>query len=219
MSISTAEGLALVEAACAKHGFRLQPRATAKAWDVFVFGVRNKSRVADAWDDVVCFAWNDASGARHLRVCKGTTDPGLPYLLDPTASRGTAVLAPGQHRGSHRLGFHHAGKPNASAALVQVQAVPVYRDADKDADIETTGTPVLGFYGINLHRAYRRGLTKVGESSAGCQVWWDERELEELLVLVGKQRDAGMGETVSYTLFDARQDPELLALWGLILSA
>lgn len=216
MPISVAAGLALVEAACTAHGFRLKPEATDKPWDVFVFGVRNKVRVADAWDDVVCFAWNDASGGRHLRVCRGTTDPGLPYLLDPTASRGTAVLAPGQHRGSHQLGFHHAGKPNASAALVQVRPVPVYRDADKDREIETTGTPVLGMYGINLHRAYRRGLTKVGESSAGCQVWWNEDELEELLALVRKQRDAGMGETVSYTLFDARNDPALMALWDLI---
>ncbi len=156
---------------------------------------------------------------RHLRVCKGTTDPGLPYLLDPTAGRGTAILAPGQHPHSHKLGYHHAGKPNATWALVQAAELPVFRDADKDKEIETEGKTIPGWYGINLHRAYKEGLNRVGQSSAGCQVWWDEDDLEELLHLVQKQRDAGMGEVVSYTLFDARLDPELMALWDLLAAA
>lgn len=208
--LTVAQAAGLLLGACERRGHRLRPERRDRPYDLFVFGVRNAERVADRWDDVIGCHWVDLAGEQHVLVWPGTTDPGLPYLLDPANSRGTAVLAPGQHRSSHQLGLHKRTSP----ALVQAASLPVFRDVDRDRAIETVGAPIYGWYGINIHGPWREGLTVVGKASAGCQVFQRGPDLGVLLGLVARQKAAGMGSVVSYTLWDAAQDPDLLALWS-----
>ena len=64
--------------------------------------------------------------------------------------KGTAVLKPGQYRGSHKIRLH-GGK---YTALGQKKNVTVYRDRNKDDKYDLNeSTCDTGLFGINIHRA------------------------------------------------------------------
>ena len=54
-----------------------------------------------------------------------STEPTPQYLENPVNRKGAAILALGQHRGSHAAGLHRGRR-----ALVQVGQVTVHRDND-----------------------------------------------------------------------------------------
>ena len=97
-----------------------------------------------------------------------TTDPGVYYLNNPLHPKGTLILAEGVHKNLFRLGKHRG----LYTALVQANPTTVIRDNDKDNKLDFDSKRDFGMFGINMHRATANGVaTKVGNFSAGCQVF------------------------------------------------
>jgi hypothetical protein len=94
---------------------------------------------------------------------EATTEPSRRWTLDPMNPQGAARIAFGQYK-AWALGRHRDHE-----ALVQVAAVTVCRDANKDyrrdGDIRDTG-----LFGINQHWGYDLPRNDLGNSSAGCLV-------------------------------------------------
>ena len=117
-----------IEAAMASKGYKY---FTGGDYDVNIIGVRNsetKNRVTNAFDDCLTISYK-IDGEWQFHCFKCTTDPGTAYMNDPIVeSKGTAILKPGQYRGSHKLRLHQ-GK---YLALGQKRDVTVYRDNNRD---------------------------------------------------------------------------------------
>jgi len=100
---------------------------------------------------------------------EATTEPSRFWTLNPMSPKGAARIKFGQYA-AWRVGTHHAGSPAAHEALVQVGAITVCRDLNKDfqraGDREDTGD---GF-GVNQHWGYDLPRGDLGRSSAGCLV-------------------------------------------------
>lgn len=164
--------------------------------DMNVVGIRRKPGTTNAFDDLMTLSFRHG-GSWQFFAWPCTTEPGGKYLGKPLHVIGTAVLAPGQYRGSHRLGVHGASKPRAHAALVQVGDLKVWHDANKDqvVDYGLAETISHGTSGINIHR-------NLGDFSAGCQVFRDRADHEEFMRLCGLQVAAKLGDRFTYTLID-----------------
>ena len=118
-------------------------------------------------------------------------------------SKGTAILKPGQYRGSHKLRLHQ-GK---YLALGQKKDVTVYRENDRDSnyDLDESKTDT-GLFGINIHRATGRSggkSTRVDKWSAGCQVIADNDDWHEFLDICQSAREIH-GNSFSYTLLESK---------------
>lgn len=148
------------------------------------------------FNDRIC-AMFELDGIWQLRCWSATTDPGKYWLENPMNVQGTAILAPGQYKDSHKLGLHKGESP----ALVQVGRLTVFRDANKDAKLDFESPTTGSGMGINIHRAGSNS-SLVDKWSAGCQVFKRSSELDELLDLVRRQSAAGYGDGISYTLLD-----------------
>lgn len=126
--------------------------------------------VVDMFDDdhYLIYKVGGVWGGWHGKV---SADPGLSGLIDPVNPQGTAVLCPGQVRGSHQIGLHHG-----TFALVQRTALPCWRERDRDGRILYDGPVYHNARGCNYHRARPNGLTaRVGPWSLGCVVHADSR--------------------------------------------
>ena len=77
-------------------------------FNVNIVGVRNsltKDKVTNAFDDVMTLSYKDGEWQYHEFDC--TTDPGTHYMNSPIVeSKGTAILKPGQYKGSHKIRKH-----------------------------------------------------------------------------------------------------------------
>ncbi len=167
----------------------------AKGYDLNLFGIRTDDVDANTFNDWVGVMYR-AGGAWNLFAFPATTDPGLYWREKPMNVKGTAILKPGQYRGSHMVGQH-----KGYAALQQKGPVAVYRDADGDAELDTDESTVdEGMFGINIHRASTKGAsTRVGKWSAGCQVVQDPLHFDFLMAMARKS--AGIyGNSFTYTL-------------------
>lgn len=112
-------------------------------------------------------------------------------------SAGTAILMPGQYRGSHKLGLHR-GKYEA---LVQKHPVRVYRDSNKDNKYDMNPAKAqTGLFGINIHKAGQNS-TWVDNWSAGCQVFKKSNDFADFISIVKKAIKIH-GNSFTYTLFD-----------------
>jgi hypothetical protein len=138
-----------------------EPIALAKNAGLKVFGapfsanlivIRGPGQPGD-WDGQLTLSWVETPGGAWRSVSAPcATRPGKHYLQNPMNPRGTAVLQPGQFRGSHARGFHHAGTAKASAAWVQVGEVVVRRDGDRDEVLDALSAPLTDGSAINVHR-------------------------------------------------------------------
>jgi hypothetical protein len=175
-------------------------------FNLFVFGVRGPDTSTNLFDDVIGAVWRDSRGEMAYLGARATTDPGRAALDHPTRRAGTATVLPGQHRGLWAPGLHQG----RYRALVQGTrpAPPVWRGRSSRPDPERVVYHDAA--GINLHHG--AGAARVDWYSAGCQVVQDPRDLAAILALVDAQAAAGLGDVVSYTLFDVRTSPSLAGL-------
>lgn len=166
-------------------------------YNLNIVGIRTSSIEANTFDDwLTVFYMLDSKWI--FFAFPATTDPGTYYRLNPVNVRGTAVLKPGQYRNAYMIGKHRGYK-----ALQQKKSVVVYRDANRDVYLDTSGiTEDRGLFGINIHRsnAYRASL-KVGKWSAGCQVIQDPYHFNFLITLCDKSREL-YGNSFTYTLLE-----------------
>lgn len=177
---------AALRTACARKGYAFWP---AKAYDLFLFGVRTAEKT-NLFDDQVGCAYVDGTGREVVEVWPATTDPGLPIGVRE------ATMVPGQHRRIWTRGVHHPNTPGAYFCLVPVvgAVIPVYRGPTDRTTVYRDSV------GVQMHHA-GAASTKVDGWSEGCQVLQRTPDLDRVLWLYDQQVAHGHGTTVSYTLF------------------
>ena len=174
-------------------------------YNLNIIGVRSKESIKqeNRFDDILIVAFGLATSGYNSStkfIFQITTDPGIKSLKVPMNAKGTAILVPGQYRGSHKIGLHQ-GKYEA---LVQCAPVKVYRDANKDSILDTDKRTIdTGMFGINIHKAGVASVIVDGWS-AGCQVLAKTDEYEIFMDLCRKQKLAGYGDKFTYTLLEEK---------------
>ena len=172
-----------------------------------IFGVRSSGRdhSKDAFDDVIGLAYVDKNGDCKVKLWEATTDPGVTELTNPTfdlaKKNGTAILAPGQYKNSHRLGKH--GKGNwRHTALQQVNKVKIFRDNNRD-EILDFEVPVTGNFGINIHASSLKSISReIKNYSAGCQVFSNGSHYTSFIKLLKDNTPNADTHLFTYTLFE-----------------
>ena len=166
--------------------------------DLNLVGIRNSESDANRFDDWLClFYWYD--GCWNGFAFPATTDPGSFYRENPLNLRGTAIMKPGQYRRAYQVGRHKGYK-----ALQQVGPITVYRDNNRDRELDTSGASEQdGLHALNIHRANRvRASTRVEKWSAGCQVVQDPDHFDFLMTLCDRGA-AKFGNRFTYTLLES----------------
>ncbi|MBI3136042.1 MAG: hypothetical protein HYZ14_15300 [Bacteroidetes bacterium] len=172
-----------------------------------IWGVRSKNETPNRFDDELHVFFNTsqkriAKWTHYLFKC--TTDPGTYWLKNPMSPQGTAMLYPGQYIDVYKVGLHR-GK---YYALVQGGGnVTVMRDYNRNAILDFyNGRLDTGRFGINIHRAKKKGTTyEVENHSAGCQVFQKADEFNFFMTLCEKHREL-YGNKFTYTLIDQRME-------------
>lgn len=168
-----------------------------KGYDLNIVGIRTASIEEEKFNDwlTVFYVFEDVW---NYFAFLSTTDPGTFYRKNPLSVKGTAVLKPAQYRGAYKIGRHRGYK-----ALQQQKNMTVYRDANRDNILDTTGmAEETGIFGINIHRSNaHHPSTVVGKWSAGCQVLQDPDHFQFLMTLCERGREK-FGNSFSYTLIE-----------------
>lgn len=147
-----------------------------------LFGFRDPSgTMSDVFNDILGYTRGD-----ECFIDWGTTDPGKSGILNPVTVggiTGAAFLKPGLHKGMWKVGEHGIHNPSFKhKAWVQVGAVEIYRDRNKNGVIDSADILTRGVYGINRHRASKAKLAEfIGPYSIGCQVYQSASSLEQEL--------------------------------------
>lgn len=171
-------------------------------YNLNIIGIRKEgNKVTNVFDDYLVVIYNTEKEGRKTMIFEITTDPGLDYIMNPIAKKGTAILVPGQYRGCWKIGLHQ-GKYEA---LCQRKPVKVYRDANKDKVYDFKPNTIEdGIFGINIHKAGYESK-QVNNWSAGCQVFKRYNDFRSFMRLCHKQVESGWGETFTYTLLKEEQ--------------
>jgi len=172
------------------------------AWNLNIIGVRSKNRTINRFDDNILVIYRNDKKEWEVFSVSATTDPGLVPLLNPINKNGTAILVPGQYRGSHKIDLH-AGK---YLALRQSGGtVKVYRDDDRNKALKMDANTIEeGYFGINIHRGARKGSTKLVQSySAGCQVIQNAADFQKFMEICENGADH-LGNRFTYTLLEEK---------------
>ncbi|WLQ14400.1 hypothetical protein O5O45_00430 [Hahella aquimaris] len=166
-------------------------------YNLNLVGVRSQDRHANTFNDLLCVAFQ-IQGQTHCFSFPATTDPGVYWREHLANPAGAAIVKPGQYPGVWELGKHQ-GKYEA---LVQRGLITVFRDKDRNAQLDAQGATETGHFGINCHRATETGQSlRVDRWSAGCQVIADSADFDVLMALCRKA--AGLyGNRFTYTLLD-----------------
>ena len=173
-----------------------------KKLNINIIGVRRDNRGSNTFDDFILVMYReDETMISHRWLA--TTDPGKYWLMNPSNPKGTAVLVPGQYRGTWQLGKHQG----RYKALVQRKPVKVYRDDNKDEIIDFNNIITLideGYFGINIHRSnpYKESYV-VNKWSAGCQVFKKVEDYNKFIQLCSDSAKI-YGNSFSYTLIDEK---------------
>lgn len=134
-------------------------------YDMNIIACRSYTARPDEFDDLIHVVYKE-NGLFIEQIWPCTTDAGKYWLENPSRAAGTAVLMhPYQYRSAFTFGLHRQTYP----ALVQRISIPVWRDNDKDLEVEhiNEGTATA----IQIHRASKNNRsTLVGKWSAGCVV-------------------------------------------------
>jgi hypothetical protein len=142
-------------------------------FDFMIVGIRSTLDKPNEFDDLIGLVANG-----KVIWFTGTTNPGTHWLKNIMNPKGTAVLKPGQYIDTWAFGLHQ-GKYEA---LKQVKPVTVYRDKDLDDKSEETAVTDTGLFGINIHRANEKAISKIIDKwSAGCQVLNNPADFKTLL--------------------------------------
>ena len=193
-----------VKKAVVSKGYKWFEDKSNKGYDVNIVGIRNSetsNEVTNHFDDTLTISYK-VDGEWKFHSWPATTDPGQYWIENPISKDGTAILVPGQYRGSHMIGLHQ-GKYEA---LRQQRPVKVYRDNDKDLEYDTDEDTIKeGIYGINIHRSnpYDQSYY-VNKWSAGCQVFKKVADFHEFMDICRKAKDI-WGNSFSYTLIESKE--------------
>ena len=170
-------------------------------YNLNIIGVRSNqnNKVTNKYDDFLVVIYNTDTGWKR-QIYTITTEPGSSLMKAPSNVKGTAILSPGQYRGTYKIDKHR-GKYDALCQ--RNKPVKVYRDNNRDniydyipANIDT------GMFGINIHRSNEFWTrATVDNYSAGCQVFNDPKEFTSFMKLVKKSASI-YGNCFTYTLIN-----------------
>ena len=170
-------------------------------YDLNIFGIRSKERVAGEWDDMLGVAYK-VEGQWVVRCYPATTDIALKYLHSPINVKGGAILvADRQYRSVYKIAKHR-GKYQALCQRGGKMAV--YRDDNRDSTLDMDESTIEeGMFGIKIHRAHpTKELAKVSGYSAGCQVFKDPKAFAEFMGICRKQVKLRGWDSFTYTLLN-----------------
>jgi hypothetical protein len=176
-----------------------------KGYDIYeqpfklnIFGIRSIAKTVNVFNDRLGVFYKDYSDVWQIEYWAATTKPGLYWLRNLINPKGTAILKPGQYVDTYAIDYHN-GK--YLALCQRLKKVAVYRDQDKDAELDIVeGTVEWGMNGINLHRASLwKVLSAIDKNSAGCQVTPNIKNFERLMNLAEMHRKI-YGNVFTYTL-------------------
>jgi hypothetical protein len=189
--------IASLKSGTKKYGYTWKTRP----FELNIIGVRKDSATSNvtepnSFDDSLWVIYTDDKGKEVSMLYQVTTDPGTYYLLNPMQPDGTAILAPGSYP-VYEIGLHQ-GKYKA---LVQRGPVTVYRDNNKDnnLDLDMRNTKT-GVFGINIHKA-DKNTTKVDKWSAGCTVFSKEADFNSFMNMCDKHSNL-YGNKFTYNLLE-----------------
>lgn len=166
-------------------------------FNVNIVGVRTPPSIVNGFDDWFHLIYKDERDQWVDLAFSCTTDPGLYWLKNPGRTAGTAILKPGQYRGSHVIGQHRG----RYTALVQSRPVTVYRDRNRDAVLDMdASTEQEGIYGINIHHA-GHDSHRVDKWSAGCTVLGNLADWNIAMAVIRRSAEI-YGDRFTYTLID-----------------
>ncbi|KQO22892.1 hypothetical protein ASF10_11095 [Flavobacterium sp. Leaf82] len=169
-----------------------------KPYNLNIIGIRSKNTIANSFDDTLCLVFRDESLNHQIFTFAATTDPGLFWLKNPLNVSGTAILVPGQYKGSHQVGLHKG----QYEALVQKAPVKVWRDANKDGVLDFSGTQHEGIFGINIHRSNPDSESQTVEKwSAGCTVFKKVADFKFFMGICNRSKNL-YGNSFTYTLLE-----------------
>lgn len=177
-------------------GFRIYSRP----FELNIIGVRSSKAVPLTFDDKIHVVYKNDNGKWVHYKFDCTTDPSSYYLENPIFPKGTALLKQGQYIGAYRIGFHKG----TYKALVQSSPVTVYRNSDRNSQLDLFSSEETGLFGINIHRARSTGSTLyIDKYSAGCQVFKNASDFILFMGLCDKHRSL-YGNSFTYSLIDFR---------------
>ena len=173
-------------------------------YNLNIVGIRNSStenRVTNKFDDCLTVSFKTKKYGWHYLCYEATTDPGQHWMASLLNPKGTAILVPGQYRGSHAIGLHQS----RYKALRPVKPLSVYRDSNKDQIYDLKPETInTGLFGINIHRASKWGVSQlVDKWSAGCQVIASKYDFDEFMGIVEKSAKL-WGNSFTYTLLESK---------------
>lgn len=171
-----------------------------RPYNINIIGIRNDNDASNSFDDWLYLIYRNDALTQQIFEFPVTTDPGKYWLENPMNVNGTAVLVPGQYRGSHQIGLHK-GK---YAALTQKGNLKVWRDNNRDARIDKNGRIYEGIYGINIHRSNAQNESFIVEKwSAGCTVFKRVKDFNFFMEIC--RRSASIyGNSFTYTLLEEK---------------
>lgn len=183
-----------------KKGYAFFDRGS---YNLNIIGIRSNqaNKVTNRFDDYFVVIYKDKSNKWNRKIWSGTTEPGLDCVKNPSNPKGVAIVVPGQYRGLWKIALH-SGK--YEALCQRTTPIKVYRDGNKNATYDLLPAKIdTGVFGINMHRAAKSGKSLyVGKYSAGCQVFADANDFNEMMKLAKLQVASGMGTTFTYTLLN-----------------
>lgn len=162
-----------------------------------IIGIRSNSIISNSFDDWLYLIYENQDGITEIYEFPITTDPGTYWLKNPLNVKGTAVLVPNQYKNVYKIGLHQ-GKYEA---LKQHGNLKIWRDNDKDINIDAGGKIYEGIYGINIHRSNAKSESSIVEKwSAGCQVFKRVKDFNFLMKICKKSNL----EYFNYTLLEEK---------------
>ena len=168
-----------------------------KPYNINLIGIRNVG-TPNKFDDEFYVIYKDEN-LRLIQKCfQITTDPGIYWLKNPMQVEGTGIMVEGQYLKLWKKGLHKGEYP----ALVQHFPVSLYRDSDKDEQLDMDKkTIVSGIFGVNCHHAGTDSI-QIDKWSAACQVFAKFKEWIEFMSIIDKSLEYYPDGTFSYTLLN-----------------
>lgn len=168
-------------------------------WEAFnIFGIRNAEDAEKSiWNDVCGFAYLD-----KIYLMKGTVDPSRFWTKNHR--KGVDHLVAMFHKDLWKFGTHRG-----SDAFVQGDNyVNTWRDKNRNYKLDE-GDELVNkrrWHGINFHTSYKRDLSVIGKSSAGCVVakFWAEFEKTLAIAIASGQT------SFSFLLMELKLDNKFL---------
>ena len=167
-------------------------------WNINLFGIRSKNRIAGEFDDIIGFALK-IKGEWYVKTYQGTVDCGAYFMKNLMHPDGAAFMVPGFYRGLWRLGNFKGTK-----ALLQVRPVKYYRDKNLDNIMDLNPAMISeGLIGLLNHEHFQKGdnAEHIYNSSAACWVTKSRKDHQDLIYFVEQSVKVFPGD-VSVALFD-----------------